>query len=403
MNLLISIFYILILGIAITGGKFVRYSILGIPVIYYCMGALVVAYIPYLIKHRKELRLYKSERNLIAFVMYGLFIALLSFLGVNEKLVQCRLLVTRAYIPRQAYYLFLLPAVLVFSETRLYEKAQYFFRKYRLELFWGIYFLRFLYARQISLSVTTVFFLAYISLQGTSRFRYEYIMLAAILFTPVATGGEITNLIIRLLYLLYYVVRNKKIVITQLIVFGFSVMIAAMFVLPFFDSQFSNLLDVNSYWRLRYWHDELLQLVDSHFLGVGYGTAYATINFVGNTTNITSGPFSATKEYTTMDLLFVTGSHNSLISVSFRLGVIGIALFLSMLWMFYKEMRRNINSISKSSLFAFFSSIVVISVNVGLESPYYLFLFLFALICCDAEIKKSHQIVLRNYDQQSGE
>lgn len=393
MNFLIGFFYVLVLGIAITSGGFVKFSIMGIPMIIYCMAALAIVYILYLIKHRTVLYLWKSERILSIFVLYGLFIVLLSFMGTYGDLIQSRLLMMRSYIPRQAYYLLIFPAVLVLSQEEFYGRMQKVLQQYRLEFFWGIYFFHLLLVRQFSLSVETAFFLAYLSLQGKSKHKYEYVMFAAVLFTPIATGGETTNLIIRLLYFVYYIVRGKKIIVTQLVAFGMSVAVAAMFIVPFFSSQFSNKLDANSYWRLRYWHDELLQLVDSHFLGVGYGTAYATTSFTGNTLNIAGGPFGATEEYSTMDQLFVTGSHNSLISVSFRLGVIGITLLLSMLRMLYKGMRQQIAVIPNSAFFAFFSCIVVISVNVGLESPAYLILFIFSLICCDAEVKRAFQML----------
>ena len=109
---------------------------------------------------------------------------------------------------------------------------------------------------------------------------------------------------------------------------GTRVMVIAMFILPLFDSVFASVFDANSFWRLSYWKDELTQLVKSYFLGVGYGTSYATRNFIGGSLNITGGPFGATAEYSTLDKLFVTGPHSSFIAIAFRLGLIGIITFV---------------------------------------------------------------------------
>ena len=50
--------------------------------------------------------------------------------------------------------------------------------------------------------------------------------------------------------------------------------------------------------------------------------------FVGYSTYIEYGPFAANSIYTTMDQMFVTGSHNSYITILYRLGPIGLYFLL---------------------------------------------------------------------------
>ena len=156
-------------------------------------------------------------------------------------------------------------------------------------------------------------------------------------------------------------------------------MIVAIYILPLFSTLFENVFDANSFWRLRYWRDELEQLMQSHFLGVGYGTSYSTEGFVGQLGNVVGGPFGATAEYSTLDKLFVVGPHNSYIAIFFRLGLIGIVMFLYMLFSVNESIKRYSDDIFPVSIFLFFSSAVLIGVNVGLESPYYLLLFVFSV------------------------
>ena len=172
---------------------------------------------------------------------------------------------------------------------------------------------------------------------------------------------------------------------------AFKTMIAGIFILPIMSGLFTNIFDANSWWRLLYWKDELAQLVQSYGLGVGYGTSYATENFVGNLGSVVSGPFAATAEYSTLDKLFITGPHNSYVSIAFRLGIVGIVLFLVMIFDLIEKISEKSNDISRCAIFMLFSSIVLIGVNVGLESPYYLIMFVFSFGFCASEVYSEYE------------
>ena len=158
------------------------------------------------------------------------------------------------------------------------------------------------------------------------------------------------------------------------------VCLTAVFVVPFFADKITPFLDANSAWRIRFWNDELVQLVQSKGLGVGFGTSYATKAFVGNQWAIPGSPYNPlfrhhTKEY----LMMATGPHNSLISVAFRMGIAGIVTLLGLLVNIFRGMWKNIEQVPIFRLFVFFAAIAIISVNVGLESPGYMMIFMLAM------------------------
>lgn len=129
---------------------------------------------------------------------------------------------------------------------------------------------------------------------------------------------------------------------------------------------------------------------------MGYGTSYATEQFVGQLGNIVGGPFGATAEYTTLEKLFVVGPHNSYIAILFRLGLIGSVMFLFMVFSVRNAIKRYSKDILPATVYLFFSAVVIVGVNVGLESPYYLLIFVLALgfaiydiNSCEKEINKN--------------
>ena len=384
------VFFITIFGIAIYGGKFVRFQILHIPITYIVMAALFVSYIRYFIVNKGILKLTNGEKKLTAFEIYGGIMTVLSLLGLNTFFTSDDLYRSAAYIPRQVYYLLFLPAIILFRDSFYTEKVDRLLARCGKILFWLIYFGHITAARKFSLSVPTEFILGWLALSiGKGRAtKSSILMLIATLFTPLAVGGEMTNLLIRFVYaahFFFYKKQGKR--LFQLMAMGAGISVIAIFVLPLFDKVFSFVFDANSLWRLRYWKDEMIELSKSFFLGVGYGTSYASKNFVGESLNIVGGPFGATSEYSTFDKLFITGPHSSFVSVAFRLGIIGLVNFVLFIKGIYRDLLSSGREISPATCFAFFGAIIIIGVNVGLESPYYLMMFVFALGRCVQDAK----------------
>ena len=382
--------FIAVLGIAIFGGSFIRFQIWRFSITYIVMGALVVSYIRYFLVKHGVLSLKKGEKHLLVFEIYGFIMVGLSLLGLNRFFISGELYTSIAYIPRQAYYLMVLPAIILFQDDFYTIKLDWFVSRFGRVLFWVIYFGHISVSRKVALSVPTEMILCWLLLTagGTYTSPTNLFRFAVVMFTPIAVGGEMTNLLIRLVCATYYFLHSRSGGrLFQLMGVGFGCVVIGMFVLPIFDKAIEGIVDVNSFWRLSYWKDELNQLVKSYFLGVGYGTSYASRNFVGGNLNITGGPFGATAEYSTLDKLFVTGPHSSFIAIAFRLGIIGLLTFVQFLKGIYRDLLNTRKEVSAATCFAFFAALIIIGVNVGLESPYYLMIFIFSMGRCAQQAK----------------
>lgn len=387
-----TLFYICVLGVALFGGSFVKFSIAGIQIFYLVLLFLVVAYIKYLYSHWGVIQLTKINKAIIGFELYALMMIAMSFAGTNKLFASDDLFFEKAYIPRQAYYVFVIPAILLMEDRDNIDYFKNFLNKNYNIIFWIIYIGSMIYSKRFAISVPTELILAGLLLWGNDirRTKSGLLQTLLILFSPIAVGGEMTNMLIRMIYAFLYFYKNKR---NAIKIFGlaFKTMIAGIFILPIMSGLFTNIFDANSWWRLLYWKDELAQLVQSYGLGVGYGTSYATENFVGNLGSVVSGPFAATAEYSTLDKLFITGPHNSYVSIAFRLGIVGIVLFLVMIFDLIEKISEKSNDISRCAIFMLFSSIVLIGVNVGLESPYYLIMFVFSFGFCASEVYSEYE------------
>lgn len=387
-----TLFYICVLGVALFGRPFVKFSIAGIQIFYLVLLFLVVAYIKYLYSHWGVIQLTKINKAIIGFELYALMMIAMSFAGTNKLFASDDLFFEKAYIPRQAYYVFVIPAILLMEDRDNIDYFKNFLNKNYNIIFWIIYIGSMIYSKRFAISVPTELILAGLLLWGNDirRTKSGLLQTLLILFSPIAVGGEMTNMLIRMIYAFLYFYKNKR---NAIKIFGlaFKTMIAGIFILPIMSGLFTNIFDANSWWRLLYWKDELAQLVQSYGLGVGYGTSYATENFVGNLGSVVSGPFAATAEYSTLDKLFITGPHNSYVSIAFRLGIVGIVLFLVMIFDLIEKISEKSNDISRCAIFMLFSSIVLIGVNVGLESPYYLIMFVFSFGFCASEVYSEYE------------
>lgn len=375
------IMYFMVLGIAAFGGNFIKMNIAGVSFTYITMAALCFSYFRYIIIKCGKIPLDKITKSLIIFELYGLLMVLFSILGINKFFISSDLYINTKYIPRQSYYLIVLPALILMKEEAYMIPLKKNIYKYGDFFFYLIYIVQILYNQKFCISVSTTLVLAGLALYngGGKKNITNLIKFVIIILTPIAVGGELTNIIIRLIYLVIFLFINSKKQVIKLMFLGLIFMIAFIYILPFFMPLFEKIFDANTFWRLKYWNDELYQVIQSKLLGVGYGTSYATENFVGRVGSVIGGPFGASNEYSALDKLFVVGPHNSYIAILFRLGLIGILMFLRVIFNIGNLIKKYYRNILPASIFLFFSSIVLIGVNVGLESPYYLLIFVFSI------------------------
>lgn len=384
-----EVIFITILGIALFGISFVRIPILGIEMTYICIAVLLLYYF-YEVIIKRRLSIQKHEWLLFTFIVWGVLRAICSFFGISDGLVSEKLLIDRAFLPRHAYYLAFLPVVFLTNESSNKSTIYGFVKKYSRVLFWGIVVFNTIRNKGVGLWIPELFILSFLSLLNEREGLKDWLMAMVIVCCPVFTGGELTNLLIRLVYVVLFLFRRKSKFVLYGMCLGIWCCVAMCFLLPLMLSHLETILDANSLWRTRFWADELNMLVESHFMGVGFGTSYASSNFLNPFTYQPWGegdPFVATAQYSIYDKVFVTGPHNSFVSVAFRLGLVGIGLFVAYLFILQMKQLKHIQNISLGSLYLICSGLTIIALNVGLESPCYLLMFVFAVYCSSYELK----------------
>lgn len=378
-----NIIFLTVIGIAAFGNNFVQLDILGVPIFYIViMLSIITILVNICMKAKYDNQLFelqKSEIILLCFVLYALFRVVFSYLGATNFLISENLSINAGYILRQAYYL-LFFTLLVTIDGR--DKPIYMLKvlkKYGYFIFFLIYIVSIIRSKSFALNVATTFFLGFLSiLLASERFPLTGLI---ILLSPLPDGGTLTTIFIKVLYFLCVVRRLDKMRVNNLLKKFFCVFIPACFILPMIFNLLFKYFDSNSIWRLEYWYDEINELKNSYFMGVGYGTSYASSNFVTLSSSYTNRPFASNETYSFYDNIFVVGPHNSIIAVTFRLGILGCILLL----MYLIEKGKNIahdNEVDACKLFLFFSSVFIITVNVGFESPLYLMIFIFSMYIC---------------------
>ena len=162
-----------------------------------------------------------------------------------------------------------------------------------------------------------------------------------------------------------------------------AVVILVSFAAPILITDTSWISDVNTLWRMNYWIDELQNLRNTYGLGVGYGTSYPSVAFAE-----TFGYFYATSRAGIINNTFVRACHNSFVAVAMRTGILGVTALLLFIVLMLWEMLRYKVLPTKAAFFALFGAVVCIAFNVGLESPNYLFSFVFCFGECNQEVHR---------------
>ena len=261
------------------------------------------------------------DRYLWAFFGVGVAVVVLSYLGVYALCFSTdTLLRDNSYIPRQAYYLFFIPMIILVGRNANSKQVLDWVASNRLLLFFGVWAVYVVLGKSFALNVPCCFALGFLLLMDRGeRKAIDIPMMLILLLSPIAVGGEMTQVIIRAIALVAYTVGyNVKVFKFALI--GMICVALGCYVIPFVPLEMFG-LDANTTWRAQYWGNELRQLGKTFGLGVGYGTSYASVDFVGAAL---SGPFAASSEYSATEKLFVVGCHNSFVSLFFRLGIFGI-------------------------------------------------------------------------------
>ena len=382
------VFLLTVLAIAVTGGGFAGATYYSVTIIYLVLGTLFVSYIYYFVKNRESLSLGSTEKCLIVFETWGLFYVLLSIAGVN-RIMQADLAYEYSFIPRQAVYFFVLPAAILFRDDTYMKGFEWFLKRYGEILFWVLYAAQMLYFDEVMLTVMTQGLLCWLSLRLETNQRWRrWIRIIALLVTPLYGYGELTILIIRMIFFIICIVpKNWTRIVLCLVAAAVFLVVIGCFVLPQAIDE-TAISDGSMSWRIQIWREEEKILTNTHYLGGGYGTSYPSKTYAKEAVQRWEGQYIAGDGYTEYERMFVTGPHNSFMSLTMRTGIIGLLLFLLFLGSQFWNIVKYRVPPSKSACFAIFAGIVMILFNVGLESPGYLLTFTFFMGVCIREGKK---------------
>jgi len=348
------------------------------------LDLLFAASIPFAVASLKYKLSNQNKLRSIAFLKYFTILALLyialSYSGYIKFFDLSKFELNRAYILRQSYFIVysVIGFALFYSIIKSYDKfiailkhSMIYFFIVAIALLLGISSLRF---GDILLPVFC--FYTYFFRSKIVGLMLLLIATYFILFANYATkdgaATDMVSFVIVLIFMfkldykvLFFVKKYRK---TALL---FSIIILA--ILFNFKNDIIN-IDANSGLRLTYWQDNINTLKQTYLLGVGFGTPYFStpeVWFYNPGTFLQYGD----------DSIYVVAQHNSFINVLYRLGIAGFILFsLFNIYLmsesyilarkFEKAGLKNNANFIRVFLMGFMISLVNISFNVGLESPF---------------------------------
>lgn len=333
----------------------------------------------------------KNNTYLLLFIFIGLIYVFLSFIGFIEIFNIDNFVLEIKYIIRHSVFIFALALVVILNK---FNTKLIFTNKHLklLNILTAIGYIFYLIRNNVVDVNQNLFLLLmlYINL-SKKRNKILYCLTIIILFLPTTIDGSTTMLISRMFFILFLSIRNfkiqKKIVILYILLVTFLIL-----ALPVINSYFSliSFKDANSMWRYNFWTTEINLLKEINFIGVGFGTPYVAPEFMKYVSSI-SGPFATTVNHSSYDMMYIIAQHSSIVNIFYRMGIIGIILFVVFHVSIIKSLSKGINNSGSIFLFYFLLNLCTIFFNAGLESPKYLLgymISLFLLTYIDNNLKK---------------
>lgn len=231
------------------------------------------------------------------------------------------------------------------------------------------------------------------------RFAYFFGIAAWFLFQQLSGYGVIFNAATGVTYFailsVYFVLMFK---INPMANISFVVfMLLMLFVLIFFGGYYAELFlyewyDLNTYWRLTSWADNIRSTTNFFGFGAGFGVTYFPLNY-----EILLDAYRSTydeKYADPMDKIFIRGQHSSIVNIYFRMGIFGLIAFLYIIFHNCRQFYLNHSNVyARATFFCWLCALVSISVHVGLESPPYLIAFIFTqalfIVACNGICEKN--------------
>lgn len=385
---------------------------IGNDVVIISIAATVGMYLYYGVYKKYIVKAFTYNWYLTAFIIAGGVWCVLSVLGLADWANLTRNFeVDLSFLPRQAYYFFFLPLIALAPFLKI-GKAFDFIEKHNIEIAIGLYLILCIENAGIyALDIVAYFAIAFLSLLGNRKRKLDWVVAIGLIVVPLPEAGNSTIILLKVIYLGLFVFKNAKWVM-KLATLTIPLMIIVSFVFPQFTQTIENLEDPNAKWRLQYWEDCTSAIIDTYGIGIGYGTTYASKEFTEPQSvrppydtilqKRDERPFSANDIYTKEQRPFVTAPHNSFVAITFRMGVVGLVLFCGFLFLLWKKIYFKRDKRQVGLTFLFCGTMLIISLNVGLESPRYLQTFITAMCIISALTSQEEQISKGETDEMLG-
>jgi len=309
------------------------------------------------------------NRLLFSFVAFGFYYILISLISGFTLFYSTPF--NGAYIPRHTYFIiFFLIAIPVFTESFKYGIFNYIieskikkilyvpFLFHGSSIFIALIILFSIKSYFLAFAVFTIGFIIDMSIpaQSLQWWLMQVIVILAVIFKFKINSKYIILLIYPIFIAIYYIPDN----ILQIISFY-----------------------PNESWRLVFWVNSVRATVDETLLfGHGFGTSYFDISLINPSRFLQFFiPENTLSQYPNPEVVqFILPQHNSFINIFYRLGFIGLSLFLGYLITISNKIKKL--KLPYQLHYILLTGMLIIGVNVGLESPRFLtqFILLFSLV-----------------------
>ena len=329
------------------------------------------------------------NKALLYFIFLGLFYVIISFCAGFSLIFDIP--IDKSFIIRQAYFLpFIGIAIPVFARSFNFGLFKYCL-KMRLLFIIIAYFI---------LNQPALLYIAIILFSIQNHLIGFFIFLTIFIFDG-GFSSSLQALLMQVILFIFFISRikiNVKYLTLSILTLIISINYLSDDIINLI--KLLGLYDSNASWRLMLWIDNIKSTInDTLFFGHGFGTSYFSAegrqpgDFI---LSLAGGGAQTIREHGSRYIAeFVLGQHNSFINIFYRLGIMGLLFFLAFFATIAKQI--NIFSAPYQLNYVLIFSMLIIGVNVGLESPDYSVLFVFLIGLVQYINFEYYKIKIHNY------
>tara|TARA_B100001964_G_C14242662_1_gene605864 strand:+ start:76 stop:1014 length:939 start_codon:yes stop_codon:yes gene_type:complete len=305
--------------------------------------------------------------------MYGLCFVAISLIG-GFSLISTIPSDTH-YILRQAYFLpFLLIAIPVFTQSFKVGLFKYFLQR---RLFFVIFSVVFQLPFPVQITAILLF----------SINNYSFGLISLLFVSQLHVGySSQERLMIGILFV--FLITRINVSPKQIS----TIIIIMIFAGYFFTDEIASFvtnINGNAGWRIKVWVVNIKSAINETLLiGHGFGTTY----FPPSSEMYVNYPYDRGN--------FVTGQHSSFVNVFYRMGIVGLLLFMAYMKSIAEKIR-NYNAPNQMN-YILLLGMMMIGVNVGLESPGYATTFVFLVGLVQYIISENYKVHWADEYKKSG-